>query len=700
MFRFYFLFPVVLISLAVILSPNLGAAETYRYDVVVYGGTSAAVTTAIQVEKMGRTVAIVSPDKHLGGLSSGGLGFTDSGKTATVGGLSREFYRRIYAAYQKDETWKWQKNSDFANIGQGTKAMLHDDKSMWIFEPHVAEAVFDGWVAENRIPVFREVRLDRENGVKTDSKRIVSISSLCGKTFIGKMFVDATYEGDLMAAAGVSYHIGRESNELYGETWNGNQVGILHHAHWFQKPVDPYITPGKPESGLLPGVEDCLPGTRGEGDHRVQAYCFRMCLSDHPDNRVPFPKPEGYDPREYELLVRVFETGWREVFNKFDRIPNRKTDTNNHGPFSTDYIGMSYEYPEASYEKRDEIIRDHVRYQQGLMYFLANDPRVPADIRSKMQAWGLAKDEFTDNGNWPHQIYVREARRMVGEYVTTEHECLAKRRCPRPVGLGSYTLDSHNVRRYPTPQGTVQNEGDIGVSPRGPYGIDFGALVPKREECENLVVPVCLSSSHIAFGSIRMEPVFMILGQSAATIAVIAANEEIRVQDVDYEKLRERLLADGQRLSYEIPEATVSGLDPGKYPGIVIDDPKAEKTGNWEESTSQGRFFGAGYLHDGNTEKGNKKVVYRFAISEPGRYEVRLAYSPYQNRASNVPVLIEHLGGSDIVYLDQTKKPQINGVFQSLGEFEFGKDAIITISNEKTNGHVIADAIQILPAGK
>lgn len=536
-------------TLAFLCPRFLQAADSY--DVVVYGGTSAAITTAIQVKKMGQSVVLVSPEKHLGGLSSGGLGYTDSGNTGSIGGLSREFYRRVYDVYQKEETWKWQRPSDYANVGQGTKAMLHEDKTMWIFEPHVAEAVFEDWIAEYEIPVFRNVKLDREKGVKKDGKRITSITSLCGKTFTGKMFVDASYEGDLLAAAGITYHVGREANEVYGETWNGNQVGILHHDHWFKKPVDPYVIPGDPSSGRLPGVDESEPGIRGEGDHRVQAYCFRMCLSDHPDNRVPFPKPEGYDPKNYELLARVFATGWREVFHKFDRIPNRKTDTNNHGPFSTDYIGMSYDYPEASYERREEIIAEHARYQQGLMYFLSNDPQVPEEVRTKMQTWGLAKDEFLDNEHWPHQIYVREARRMIGEYVTSELDCLAKRRCPKPVGLGSYTLDSHNVRRYITPEGTVQNEGDIGVSPKGPYGIDFGSLVPKREECENLIVPVCVSSSHIAFGSIRMEPVFMILGQSAGTIAVMASEENIRVQDLDYEKLRTRLLADGQRLSYE-----------------------------------------------------------------------------------------------------------------------------------------------------
>jgi hypothetical protein len=273
-----------------------------------------------------------------------------------------------------------------------------------------------------------------------------------------------------------------------------------------------------------------------------------MCLTDHPDNRIPFPKPAGYDPGKYELLLHVLNSGWRDVFKKFDPIPNRKTDTNNHGPFSTDNIGMNYNYPDGSYERRREIIKNHETYQKGLMYFLANDPRVPEDIRNRMSEWGLSKDEFVDNGYWPHQLYIREARRMIGEYVTTENDIQGKRQVPNPTGMGSYTMDSHNVQRYVTSDGFVQNEGDIGVHPKKPYQIAYGSIVPKKNECENLLVPVCVSSSHIAFGSIRMEPVFMILGQSAATAASIAIDDDVAVQDVKYDKLKKRLIDDKQRL--------------------------------------------------------------------------------------------------------------------------------------------------------
>ena len=526
-------------------------SNEFEADIIIYGATSAGITAAVQAKKMGKTVLVVSPDIHLGGLSSGGLGFTDTGDKSVIGGLAREFYHRVYMHYQNDSAWKWQKREEYGNKGQGTPAIDGNARTMWIFEPHVAEMVFEDFVRENEIHVFRDEWLERESGVQKEKGKIISFKTLSGKTFKGKVFIDATYEGDLMAAAGVSYHVGRESNDTYGETWNGVQVGVFQHRHYFMKPVSPFVIPDDPNSGLLPEISDLPPGKNGEGDQRLQAYNFRMALSQHPDNRVPFPKPDNYDPMRYELLARVFESGWDETFDKFDDIPNLKTDTNNHGPFSTDYIGKNYDYPEASYEERKMMIKEHEDYQKGLMYFLANDPKVPEKVRTEMSKWGLAKDEFTDNGNWPHQIYVREARRMIGDYVMTEHEVLGKREVPQSIGMGSYSLDSHNVQRFVTEEGYVQNEGDIGVHPENPYSISYGTIVPKKKDCENLLVPVCVSSSHTAFGSIRMEPVFMILGQSAATAAALAIDEKIAVQDLPYEKIQKSLKADGQVLVLE-----------------------------------------------------------------------------------------------------------------------------------------------------
>jgi hypothetical protein len=540
---------LVLLGLGSVAPAQTKAAASY--DIVVYGCTSGGVTAAVQARRMGKSVLLTCPEKHLGGLTAGGLGWTDSGDKTVVGGLSREFYHRVWQYYQNDSAWTWQKHDQYGNKGQGTEAEDKTGRTMWIFEPHVAESVFVAWLREGHIPLAMGEYLDRKNGVVVEGGRIVSIRMLNGSVYRGKMFIDATYEGDLMAAAGVSYHVGREAMSTYEEQWNGIQTGVLHHRHHFgavKQPISPYVKPGEPGSGVLPRISTESPGKYGQADNKIQAYCFRMCLTKVEQNRVAFPKPEGYDPKQYELLLRIFQAGWRETFDKFDPIPNWKTDTNNHGPFSTDNIGMNYDYPEASYERRREIISEHERYQKGWLYFIANDARVPEDVRGEMAKWGLAKDEFTDNGNWPHQIYVREARRMVGSHVMTENELLKKRPTPQPVGMGSYGMDSHNIQRYITPEGYVQNEGDIGVSTKGPYQISYGSLIPKKGQVQNLAVPVCVSSSHIAYGSIRMEPVFMILGQSAATAAAMAIDGKVSLQDLPYEKLRARLVADGQVL--------------------------------------------------------------------------------------------------------------------------------------------------------
>ena len=620
-------------------------AQAQDHDIVVYGGTASAVIAAVQAKKMGKSVIVVSPDKHLGGLASGGLGFTDTGNKAVIGGLSREFYHRVWLHYDKPEAWMQQKKSEYGGKGQGTPAMDGENRTMWIFEPHVAEGVFEDFVKENGITVVRDEWLDRAKGVKKEGDRITSITTLSGRTYGGKMFIDATYEGDLMAAAGVDYHVGREAQSVYDEKWAGVQVGVLHHGHHFGKMnISPYIVPGDPKSGVLPHISTEPPGEYGTGDKKVQAYCFRMCLTNDPSNRIPFPKPPGYDPKEYELLLRVYEKGWKETFGKFDPIPNHKTDTNNHGPFSTDNIGANWDYPEASYERRREIIADHERYQKGWLYFIANDPRVPKKVQEEMQTWGLPKDEFVDNGNWSHQLYIREARRMTGAYVMTENELLKKRPTPDSVGMGSYGIDSHNIQRYITPEGYVQNEGDIGTSTKGPYEIAYGSLVPKKGQCANLLVPVAMSASHIAYGSIRMEPVFMILGQSAATAAAFAIDDKLAVQDVPYAKLRERLLKEGQVLHYDGPK-TSRGVDPKTIKGIVVDDADAKKTGEWSESGAAKAFIGDGYSHDGNAKDGKASVQFETKIKNGGQYQIMLAVPPNSNRASNAPVEIRHGDG-------------------------------------------------------
>lgn len=534
--------------IAVVISTGHGvrAQSAKSYDIVVYGGTSSGVAAAIQASRMEKTVIIVEPGRHIGGLTASGLGWTDSGNKAVVGGISREFYRRVKRHYDDPSAWTHEERD-------GYERYRPDDDAMWTFEPHVAETIFEEWLAEHGVSVVFGERLDRRRGIAKSASlppRIVSVRMESGRMYRGGMFIDATYEGDLMAAAGVSYTVGREANSKYGETLNGVQRARNVHNHRFTVEVDPYLKPGNSSSGLLPGIEPGPLPLDGQDDHRIQAYCFRLCLSHVPENRVPFPMPEGYAEKDYELLLRNFETGDLRFPMTLDRMPNGKTDTNNSGAVSTDFIGQNDRYPEATYEERARIVQAHERYQKGLLWTLANHPRVPREIRERMSRWGLAKDEFADNGHWPPQLYVREARRMISGYVMTESDCRGERSTPMSIGMGSYNMDSHNCVRYVTPAGYVQNEGDVQESPGGPYRISYLSIVPKEGEVSNLLVPVCISSSHIAYGSVRMEPVFMILGQSAATAAALAIDGKVGVQDLDYEKLRVRLLEDGQVLEY------------------------------------------------------------------------------------------------------------------------------------------------------
>ncbi len=543
---------LILAFLSVAGCKQQGATKQFKADVIVYGGTSSAVSAAVQVARMGNSVIVVAPEKHPGGLTSSGLGFTDTGNKAVIGGIAREFYQLIYQHYKKPDSWEWQKQSEYGNKGQGSPAIDGENRTMWIFEPHVAEEAFKELIKNNNIPVYFDEWLDRDHGIIKKNGTIISLKTLSGKIFNGKIFIDATYEGDLMAAAGVSYTVGREANSVYGEEWNGiqNIDNPYKHHDFGDLKISPYIKPGDPSSGLLPRISKDVAGTRGEGDKRIQAYCYRLCLTKNENNRVAIAPPDKYDPTQYELLVRIYNAGWRGTFNKFDPIPNSKTDVNNYGPFSFDNIGMNYDYPESGYERRKEIIEEHISYQKGLLYFIANDSRVPPEVRNEMSKWGYSNDEFSDNGNWPYNIYVREARRMKGEYIMTENDVLGKRKVPHPVGYGSYNLDSHNTQRYVREDGFTENEGDVELPPGKPYQIDLGSIMPKREECLNLLVSVCVSSSHIAYGSIRMEPVFMILGQTAGTVASMAIEKKKSIYDLPYEDIKSQLEADGQILNY------------------------------------------------------------------------------------------------------------------------------------------------------
>lgn len=669
------------------------SAEPEKHDVVVYGGTSAGVAAAVQVSRMGKTVVLIEPGAHLGGLSSGGLGFTDTGRTDTVGGISREFYQRAKKYYDRREAWTRETAEEY-NRDQGRERYDKEADAIWVFEPHVAEAIFDDWVKEKGITVVRGERLNRESGVRKEGNRIVSIMMESGRVFAGKMFIDAGYEGDLLAAAGVTYHVGRESNAQYGENFNGVHRGKSLHK-MFVVDVDPYVEKGKPESGLVWGIVKEPTGENGSGDQRVQAYCFRMCLSNDPDNRTAFPRPENYDESKYELLFRNFEAGDMNLPLGNAMIPNRKTDTNSSRGLSTDAAGMNYAYPEASYDERDQIVQYHIDYQQGLLWTLANHPRVPGVIREQMSGWGLAADEFADSGHWPHQLYIREARRMVSDHVMTEADCFRRRVAEDSVGLGSYALDSHSCGRYVTESAKVQGEGNVFASSGGPYVISYRSIVPKKAECENLLTPTCVASSHIAFGSIRMEPVFMILAQSAATAAVMAMDSGSDVQDVPYEKLRKRLEADGQRLDLPkgwkpkivVPLATIDG--------VVVDDERAEYVGEWKVSAASMGFVADGYHHDQKRGDGKMTATFSADLDSTGEYEVSIAYPAGGGRATNVPVMIYHQEGESEMTVNQKVNKGDEQGFVLLGTFTLSKGiAKVVISNTGTNGHVIVDAVK------
>lgn len=541
-----------------------------EYDIVIYGGTSAGIAAAIQSSRMNKSVLLIEPSSRIGGLTTGGLGQTDIGNKMVIGGISREFYQKIKQHYTNPSSWKWQKRQEYRDGGQTQSAEGED--AMWTFEPSAALKVYEEMIAAENIEVVYKQRLNRKSGVKMQDEKILEIEMESGEKYRGKMFIDATYEGDLMAAAGVSYSVGREPNREFGETLNGvqaNDIGLTlggtvsfnARHHNFIDGVDPYIVKGNPSSGLLPFITKGGPGIDGSGNKGIQAYCFRMTLTDHPENRIPFKKPDEYNELEYELLFRNYEAAEgpiEEMYSYGDPLvpwinsamPNRKTDTNNQKGFSTDFIGQNYRYPEASYDEREEIVKRHRSYQQGLMWTLAFHPRIPEKVRDIVSKWGTCQDEYEREDGWQQQLYIREARRMKSDYVMTQRNCEGLETAEDPVGMAAYGMDSHHVQRYVDANGYVQNEGNVEAHGFPPYPISYRSVIPKKGECSNLLVPVCVSSTHIAFGSIRMEPVFMILGQSAATAAALAIENNKDVHSLDYTILKARLLKDKQILAH------------------------------------------------------------------------------------------------------------------------------------------------------
>lgn len=511
----------------------LSEKEELAFDICVYGATACGIAAAVQAAKSGKKAAIVEFGKHIGGMTTGGLGATDIGSEHVVGGLARRFYMDIGRLYGISESWR--------------------------FEPKTASRVLKEWLRQYDIPVFTEHRLSQ---VEKKEGRITSMSAENGRSFKAAVFIDATYEGDLMAMAGVRHIIGREGNRLYGEHFNGVHFGGPHHN--FRCFVDPYRKIGNPSSGLLKGISRLPPGRQGDGDRLTQAYNFRLCVT-RSKNKTPFPKPDDYDPERYELLRRYIDSGVFDIFNLTVPLPNGKYDHNNWGAINSDNIGANHEWPEGGYRLRERIFQDHVNYQQGLFWFLANDARLPGEIREAASSWGLAADEFTETGNWPPQLYVREARRMVSDYVLTEEDAFGWRTVDDPVGMASYTLDSHNCKRI-VHNGRAVNEGNVEAVPLGPFPIPYRSLRPDKQDCANLLVPVCISASHSAYGSVRMEPVLMILGQSAGCAASLAIDEASGVvQDVSYASLGRKLRQEGQVL--EEPKS------PG-YRGITTELPR------------------------------------------------------------------------------------------------------------------------------
>ena len=657
-----------IITLLIALSSIVGGCNRSErahdsYDLVIYGSTSSGIIAAYTAKMKGLNVLLISPDNHLGGLTSGGLGYTDIGNKYAIEGLAKDFYRRIGSEYGVFERW--------------------------IFEPGVASKVFGDYLKEADVQVLYGYRL---KGVSKDGKSIREVSLFQdgvdqSMTISASVFIDASYEGDLMAKSGVSYMVGRESNELYDETYNGVQ---LRGKHQFPDFIDPYKIKGDSSSGLLWGISPEEVSPDGTGDEKLQAYNFRICLTNEQGNQVPITRPEGYDSSRYELLLRLFEAqSEKRSLNDYfiwSKMPGGKTDINNRGGFSTDMIGMNYAYPEASYEERAAIVKQHEIYTKGLLYFYKTDPRVPEELRKEMQQWGYPKDEYTENNNWSPQLYVREVRRLIGQTVMTQHHCQGGEVVTDPIALAAYTMDSHNCQRVVVQKdgvAMVKNEGNVEIGGFGPYPIAYGAIVPKKEECDNLLVPVCLSASHIAYGSIRMEPVFMALGQVAALAAAEVMKESKAVQDLDYKVLRHSLMTDP--------------LSDGTDPEILIDNSheNVEVTGEWKKVTKD--CFGQNALQ----LQGVGEVAFPIRVTVDRSYEVFVYFSKVNNVSPSTKVSLQigsekmeqEVIADEVEVIGQTAGEWISVGVYSLTNAEENK--LVIHANEE--GVVRADAVLLVP---
>lgn len=657
------LMKLLTVLLSLIIAPFTFAQQ---YDVCVYGGTSAGVIAAYTAAKMNKKVILIEPGNHLGGLTSGGLGFTDIGNKYAITGVARDFYRRMGKHYGKFETW--------------------------IFEPHAAEQIFNDYIKEAKVPVlynYRIIDAGKLNGViqHIEVENSTAPNSSTNKTITAKMFIDCSYEGDLMAEAGVAYIVGREDNNTYNETWNGVQ---LLDKHQFPDGIDPYKTPGDSTSGLLWGIGNNKVLPNGAGNSMVQAYNYRVCLTNNPQNRIAITKPEGYDASWYELLLRLIQAQpdkrTLSSYMFFGMMPNGKTDINNNGGFSTDMIGMNYNYPDGDYATRANIIKQHTLYTKGFFWFMSNDPSVPQELRSEMQQWGYPKDEYTDNNNFTPQLYIRESRRMIGDYVMTQANCESRTRVTDGVGLAAYTMDSHNCERLVV-NGMVKNEGDVQKGGFGPYPVSYRALIPKESDCKNLYVPVCLSASHIAYGSIRMEPVFMVLAQSCATAAAMAIDAHQTVQQVDVPKLQQ-LLKENPLLNGSTPEVLADNDD----------SLHVHITGNWTKQLHGG--YGPSWLR-ATAGDAKQTIVFKPQIATTGKYAL-YTYVPVADSAATQTRYIINDGKTahDVTIASNIKaEGQTSGEWVLLGTYTLqkGSSTAIIINTKDTNGYVVADAVLCVP---
>lgn len=646
-----------------------GCTRTLEYDICVYGGTSSGVIAAYSAAMQGKTVVVVEPGHRAGGLSSGGLGQTDIGNKQAVEGLSLDFYRRVGQHYGELEKW--------------------------IFEPKVALDIFNDYIERGGVDMLYGHRIlsADKHGTRIESIRLQDTGKPLGRTVVrAKQYIDSSYEGDLMARADVSYVVGREGNDLYGETWNGVH---MRPTHQFPDGVDPYVIKGDSTSGLLWGISDGTLAPEGSGDDKVQAYNFRICLTDEAGNSLPIERPADYDPARYELLLRLIEARGSDDLNSYismSHMPNRKTDINNNGGFSTDMIGMNHHYPEASYRQREKIFDEHLSYTLGLLYFLGHDERVPETMRREMLRWGLPKDEYTDNGHWTPQLYIRESRRMVGEYVATQADCENRTTVEDGVGMAAYTMDSHNCQRiviHKDGRAMVKNEGDVQIGIGSPYPVSYRSITPKREECTNLLVPVCLSASHIAYGSIRMEPVFMVLGQSAAKAACLAIDNNTDVQKIDVAQI--------QRMYDEDP------LLDGTAPDILVDDTAVEPAGNsqWRRVNTYGGYGPSLYMLEPTVR--TEALRYPFSVKRDGRYTIYTYYSKRggMSKLSQLTVFdgAEHKRIT-IDYDAVTIHGQTSGEWVSLGEYDLraGTSGYVEFDNGgEVTGTLYADAVLVVP---